>query len=163
MEENQKGIKIIQNIDKLLQKAIKFISIRPRSQKEILSYLQRKSSKNQEKQKIVLRELLNLGLVDDEAFVDWWLEQRATFRPKGKRALKMELRFKGIERDLIERSLAEKVDEEALAKKSALKKMFSLKGLPPEAQKEKLIGFLSRRGFSWEIIRKTLDEIRQKG
>lgn len=105
----------------------------------------------------------NLGLVDDEAFVDWWLEQRATFRPKGKIALRMELRFKGIERDLIECSLAEKVDEEVLAKKSALKKMSSLKALPPEVQKEKLIGFLSRRGFSWEIIRKTLDEIRQKG
>ena len=163
MEENQKGIKIIQNFAKLLQKTIKFISIRPRSQKEILSYLQKKSPKNQEKQKLVLRELSSLGLVDDEAFVDWWLEQRATFRPKGKRALKMELRFKGIERDLIERSLAEKVDEEVLAKKAVLKKMFSLEGSPPEAQKEKLIGFLSRRGFSWEIIRKTLDEIRQKG
>ena len=103
--------------------------------------------------------MLNLGLVDDEAFVDWWLEQRATFRPKGKRALQMELRFKGIDRDLIERSLAEKVDEEALAKKSFLKKIPSLKNLPLEVQKKKLIGFLSRRGFSWEIIRKTLDEI----
>lgn len=71
----------------------------------------------------------------------------------------MELRFKGIDRDLIERSLAEKVDEEALAKKSFLKKISSLKGLPPEVQKEKLVGFLSRRGFSWEVIRKTLDEI----
>lgn len=103
--------------------------------------------------------MLNLGLVDDEAFVDWWLEQRATFRPKGKRALKMELRFKGIDRDLIERSLAEKVDEEVLAKKAFLKKIPSLKNLPSEVQKEKLIGFLSRRGFSWEVIRKTLDEI----
>ena len=107
--------------------------------------------------------MLNLGLVDDEAFVDWWLEQRAAFRPKGKMALKMELRFKGIERDLIERSLAEKVDEEALAKKSALKKMSSLKRFSPEAKEEKLIGFVSRRGFSWGVIRKTLDEILQKG
>lgn len=162
MEENQKGIKIIQNIEKLLQKAIKFISVRPRSQKEILFYLQKKSPKNQEKQKLVWQELSNLGLVDDEAFVDWWLEQRATFRPKGKKALMMELKFKGVDRDLIERCLAEKVDEEDLARKAALKKMFSLRSLSPQAQKEKLIGFLSRRGFSWGTIRKTLDEILQK-
>jgi len=108
---------------------------------------------------LVLKELLNLGLVDDEAFVDWWLEQRATFRPKGKKALMMELRLKGIDRDLIERSLAEKVDEAVLAKKLALKRLSFLKKLPSEVQKEKLWGFLSRRGFSWEIIRKTLDEI----
>jgi len=159
LEENQKGIKTIQDIAKLLQKTIKFISIRPRSQKEITFYLQKKSPKNQEKQKLVLKELLNLGLVDDEAFVDWWLEQRATFRPKGKKALMMELRLKGIDRDLIERSLAEKVDEAVLAKKLALKRLSFLKKLPSEVRKEKLFGFLGRRGFSWEIIRKTLDEI----
>jgi len=163
LEENQKGIKIIQNFAKLLQRALKFIAIRPRSQKEILFYLQKKSPKNQEKQKLVLDELLNLGLVDDEAFVDWWLEQRATFRPKGKRALMMELRLKGIGRDLIEDFLSKKVDEESLAQKAASKKMFSLKGLSSEAQKEKLIGFLSRRGFNWAVIRKILDEIFQKG
>jgi len=106
--------------------------------------------------------LSNLGLIDDEAFVDWWLEQRATFRPKGKKALMMELRFKGIDRDLIERSLAEKIDEEGLAKKAALKKISSLRNLSLEIQREKLIGFLSRRGFNWTIIRKTLDEIFQK-
>ncbi len=162
MEENKKGIKNIQNIEKLLQKALKFIAIRPRSRKEILSYLQKKSPKNQEKRKLVFGELSNLGLIDDEAFVDWWLEQRATFRPKGKKALMMELRFKGIDRDLIERSLVEKVDEENLARKAASKKMFSLKAFSPEVQKEKLIGFLSRRGFNWTVIRKILDEILQK-
>jgi regulatory protein len=162
LEENQKGIKIIQNINKLLQKALKFIAIRPRSQKEIISYLQKKSPKNQEKQKLVLEELSKLGLVNDEAFVDWWLEQRETFRPKGKRVLKMELRFKGIENDLIERSLADKVNEEALAKKSALPKIPSLKDLSLIEQKKKLVGFLSRRGFDWSVIKKTLDEILEK-
>jgi regulatory protein len=162
LEKNQKGIKITQNIEKLLQKSLKFIAIRPRSQKEISVYLQKKSSKNQGKRKLVLAELSKLGLIDDEAFVDWWLEQRATFRPKGKKALMMELRLKGIDRDLIEDFLSEKVDEENLARKAALKKIASLKSLSSEAQREKLIGFLSRRGFNWNVIKKTLDEIFQK-
>ena len=161
MEENEKGIKNIQNFEKLFQKAIKFISIRPRSQKEILSYLQKKSSK-QKLQDLALKELKRLGLIDDQAFVDWWLEQRATFRPKGKRALKMELRVKGIESELIELNLAEKVDEEDLAARSAHKKLTVLKNLPWEIQREKLISFLSRRGFNWSVIKKILDEIRQK-
>jgi len=104
-----------------------------------------------------------LDLIDDQAFVDWWLEQRATFRPKGKRALALELRQKGIDKELIERALAEKVDEEELARQAAKTKLRIWSKLPLDVQKEKLVGFLGRRGFTWPILKKILDEVFKKG
>ena len=147
---------------KLLERVLKFISIRPRSQKEILDYLKKKIPQNQDLQNKVFKEVENLGLVDDMAFTYWWLEQRNAFRPKGKRALFYELKQKGIDNFIIEEVLAKGLDEINLARQSAQKKWSSFKNLPLEVGRQKLAGFLSRRGFNWEVIKKTLDEITKK-
>ncbi len=148
-------------LEKYLQKALKFISIRPRSQKEILDYLKRKIPRNLKLRNLVLKNLERLDLVDDQAFVLWWLDQRNTFRPKGKRALLQELRQKGIERELVENSLAD-LDELPLARRVALKKTKILDKLPYLERKQKLSAFLARRGFGWSIISKILDEMIEK-
>ena len=148
-------------LEKYLQKALKFISIRPRSQKEILDYLKRKIPRNLKLRNLVLKNLERLDLVDDQAFVLWWLDQRNTFRPKGKRALLQELRQKGIERELVENSLAD-LDELPLARRVALKKIKILSKLPYLERKQKLSAFLARRGFGWSIISKILDEMVEK-
>jgi regulatory protein len=148
------------SFEKVFPKVVKFISLRPRSQKEILNYLAKKSSNQKIKDK-VLQELTNLGLIDDQAFVHWWVDQRNTFRPKGKRALMMELRQKGIDRDLSETIINQEVDEKKLAKALILKKRKFWEKLPLEKQKEKMAGFLARRGFSWPTIEALLDENRQ--
>lgn len=151
---------------KLLERVLKFISLRPRSRKEILDYLKKKIPKladqNQDLQDKVFKEIENLGLIDDTAFTYWWLEQRNTFRPKGKRALFYELKQKGIDNFIIEEVLAKGLDEMNLARQSGGKKWATLKNLPLEVSRQKLVGFLSRRGFSWEIIKKVLDEITEK-
>ena len=148
------------SFERLFPKVVKFISLRPRSQKEILAYLAKKSSSQKIRDK-AFQELTNLGLIDDQAFVHWWIDQRNTFRPKGKRALMMELRQKGIDCDLSETVINQEVDEKKLAKGLVLKKRKFWERLPLEKQKEKLAGFLARRGFSWATIEAILDENRQ--
>lgn len=160
MEENKKGIN--QNFQKLFNKALKFIGIRPRSKQEILTYLKKKSPRNQKLINEIFKELKVLGLVNDKDFVNWWIEQRITFRPKGKKALILELKQKGIERELIENALQEKLDEAVLAKKLVEKKWKIFKKLSEWEQKQKLSAFLGRRGFSWETIKKVLDETLKK-
>jgi SOS response regulatory protein OraA/RecX len=44
----------------------------------------------------------------------------------------------------------------------AQKKWLSLKNLPPKVGQQKLVGFLSRRGFSWQTVKKVVDEIDKK-
>lgn len=155
MEKNQKRIN--SSLEKIFQKTLRFIGLRPRSQKEILFYLQRKTADQKIIEKII-GDLTNLGLINDGAFVDWWLEQRASFRPKGKMALVMELRQKGIDNDLIQKAIVEKVDEKEQAAFLVEKKLKVWARLPQEILKEKLSGLLARRGFSWETIKLILDE-----
>lgn len=147
---------------KLLERVLKFLSIRPRSRQEILNYLRKKIPQDEVLREKVLKEAESLDLIDDRDFAVWWVEQRMTFRPKGKRALFFELKQKGLEKNLIEEVLNEKIDELSLAKPLAEKKWLSLKKLPPMVGQQKLVGFLSRRGFSWEVIKKVLDRVGKK-
>ncbi|MBI3559162.1 RecX family transcriptional regulator [Candidatus Gottesmanbacteria bacterium] len=122
---------------KLLNKAINFLSYRPRSEWEIRQFLKKKDPGAA--QDDIIEKLKKLKLVDDETFAKWYVEQRNTFRPKSRRILEMELRRKGVkikpETDL---------SETELAKRALGKKKFMVK--------EKAIRFLASRGFSWETI-----------
>jgi len=86
----EKGKAII-NFQRLLDKATRFLSSRPRSEKEIKDYLFKKRPKDEELREKVLVELRTLNLINDKDFVKWWLDQRSTFRPRGERLLIMEL------------------------------------------------------------------------
>jgi regulatory protein len=90
-------------------------------------------------------------LVDDVKFTSLWLENRAEFRPRGQYALRMELRQKGITDAVLDKALG-KIDETPLALKAGRKKAGRFKTLDEQGFKQKLYGFLSRRGFRYEII-----------
>jgi len=162
LEKNQKRVTKKLDFPKLLERVLKFLSIRPRSRQEIINYLKKKTPQDEALREKVLKKAESLDLIDDRDFAVWWVEQRMTFRPKGKKALFFELRQKGLEKALIEEILNEKINELVLAIPLAQKKWLSLKKLPKEAAQQKLVGFLSRRGFSWEVIKKVLDEIFKK-
>lgn len=143
--------------DKVYNKILRFATLRPRSEYEIKFWFKRKKIPTK-LHKRVFNRLKNLNLVDDKAFSEWWIEQRVTFRPKGRKALFFELRQKGVGRDVIE-SVLESVEipEAALAAGLVAKKLSRFKDLSPEERKKKLVGFLGRRGFSWEAIKKVVD------
>jgi len=136
----------------LLEKVYHFLSFRPRSEKEIRDYLEKQHASDLTIRKVI-DKLRKQKLVDDEAFADWWLEQRGSFRPKGKIALKAELKWKGIDREIINRLLEVKVDEILLAKRAIKDKNISVR---------KLAAYLTRRGFTWSTITAVLEERRKK-
>ena len=142
----------------LIDKVYRFVSYRPRSEKEIRDYLHGKHASERDFEKIT-NQLRKQKLLDDSAFVKWWLEQRATFRPKGKRALRAELKQKGISDELIEEALSEDVDDLAQAKKAIQKKLKIYDRLPYLERKAKLSAFLARNGFSWEIIKQVVNQL----
>ena len=153
----EKGKAII-NFQRLLDKATRFLSSRPRSEKEIKDYLFKKRPKDEELREKVLIELRALNLINDKDFVKWWLDQRSTFRPRGERLLIMELLNKGITKELLEEMVKGKIKEIPLAKKIFLKKERVLVGLPFFKKRQKIGDFLLRRGFSYETVKKILDE-----
>lgn len=147
--------------DQFYDRVLKFLSFRPRSEKEIKDFLQRKKVKA-DLQEQILEKLRRQNLINDEEFTRWWIEQRTSFKPMGKRAMIMELRRKGIPNALITNYQLPMTNEVALAKKAAEKKVRLYKNLPPLELKRKLSAFLARRGFSWETIEETIDEMSKK-
>ena len=157
---------------KIYQRILKFLSYRPRSQQEIKYYLQRFFNKKEnrglkEKDNLVQEIMVKLkkqDLINDQQFAEWWIEQRLTFRPKGKRALRWELGRKGIAKNIIEKTLLKIKDDKLLelAKKLIIKKLKTEKNISYQKQKQKLFSYLARRGFDFEIIKISVDEIIKK-
>ena len=145
---------------KLLNRTLRLISRRPRSEKEIRDYLKRKKSPPKLIE-AVIKKLKQLKQIDDSAFASWWVDQRTTFRPRGRFGLTMELRQKGIDKIIIEKAI-NKVDELPLATKLAQKKLRVYKNLPRQEFYQKMSAFLARRGFSWETIKKVVAKFLEK-
>lgn len=149
---------------KAFDRVLKFLSYRPRSEREIKNYLTRKKI-GQQTQELVLAKLKKLDFINDEAFAQWWIAQRRTFRLKGRRLIRQELLNKGVAKELADQLLTaseEEANEGDLAEKIALKKLAKLKDLPEPEVKKKLFVALAGRGFSFEIIRETVAKILQK-
>ena len=136
--------------ERAMQQALLFLSYRARSEKEI-----RQNLGKHEIPEVVIEEILERlrqnGFANDKQFADAWVENRSTFRPRGRRALTLELRQKGIEDSTIESAL-EDIDEEALAYEAGLKKARKLKVQEWSEFRKKTSEFLARRGFSYSVI-----------
>lgn len=140
---------------------LRFLSFRPRSKKEIKEYLNRKKVDLAVINKIV-EKLEGYNFLDDEEFTKWWIEQRTNFKSRSIRLIKLELKQKGIPNELIEdiiqdSSLIIQNDLER-AKTIVEKKIDKYKGLSKYEIYKKLGGILTRRGFDYETIKRSIDE-----
>src|SRR3989344_6563882 len=70
-------------------KILLFASLRPRSEKEFLTWL-KKHKVHQSIHEELFNRLKRLELMDDKKFAAWWIEQRSQFKPKSKRELTQE-------------------------------------------------------------------------
>ncbi|MCA9923721.1 MAG: RecX family transcriptional regulator [Anaerolineales bacterium] len=145
------------SFEKAKQSAFKLISYRPRSVAEVARNLREKSYDEAVVSEVIAR-MQELQLLDDHAFALYWIEQRETFKPRSFMALRQELMQKGISRDIIDEALAN-VDETAVAHKAAAKRIARWQHLPADQLRDKMGGYLQRRGFGYGIIREVIDEI----
>lgn len=132
-------------------RALNYLSYRPRSIKEIEQNL-RKYSVPETLIPETIERLKSNNFVNDQEFAKLWIENRNSFRPRGKRALQLELRQKGIDNEAIQPILDELVDEESLAYQAGLKKAKKLANLEWQDFRRKLGAFLARRGFPYSVI-----------
>ena len=95
-----------------------------------------------------MQRLLERRYVDDLAFAQFWIENRERFRPRSARALRYELRQKGVDNDVIDEVLSE-IDEELSAWAAIEPKLSSWSRYDEETFMKKSMGFLGRRGFGY--------------
>lgn len=139
------------------QQALLFLSYRARSESEIRQNL-RKHEIPEEAIEQTLERLRENQLADDKQFARTWVENRNTFRPRGRRALAMELRQKGISEEVTDLTLAD-LDEEALAYEAGSKKAHRLPAEDWNEFRKKLSDFLARRGFPYSVISPVVSRI----
>jgi len=148
--------------EKFYNKALKFLSYRPRSEKEIRDKLLGKKASEEIINKIISRLKKN-NFLNDEEFAKWWIEQRTTFKPRSVRLIKIELKQKGIGQELIEETighLSSTIDDLESAKKLIDKRLQRYKNLSRDEKFQKISRFLSSKGFSYDTIKeifKSLD------
>ena len=137
--------------------AIKYLDYRERSETEIRAHLNKRDI-NERVIEDVIDRLLRSGLVDDHRFAANWVENRLEFRPRGRRALSYELRQKGISEEIIRETL-DSINDEELAYQAAMKKAKNYQSLEWDEFRKKMLGFLSRRGFSYNITSTILTRV----
>ena len=108
----------------------------------------------------VVERFLELGYLNDAEFARRWIASRDQVAPRGTRLLRQELRQKGIDADLADQRLAEAdLDDLETARRLAERRMDRLRDLPPDKARQRLAGYLERRGFSHETVRKVDREL----
>jgi regulatory protein len=141
--------------NKAYNHAIFFLGFRARSRTEIEKYLRDKKYSAETIAETIER-LAQEGYLDDTAFAEAWVEERERFKPRSGKALRYELRQKGVDEAAIETALSD-LDEDELAWRALEGKLRQWRGLAEPDFKKKALAFLSRRGFDYHTARDAVE------
>ena len=138
--------------------AIRRLSVRARSRKELAQDLKSRDIAAAVADQ-VLDRLADVGLVDDAAFAQEWVDSRG--RRSGAGRLRQELRLKGVAEEHIADAIGDRGDDADLtsARELAARKAASMNGLDRFVRQRRLTAFLGRRGFSSAVIRRVIGEV----
>jgi regulatory protein len=153
-------LKATDNVEQSYERALNFLGPRPRSENEVRRRLKEKGVEPGIIDEVVAR-LNRAGLVNDQAFASFWVENRTTFRPRSTRVLRAELKQKGVSDEVLSEALANTNDAEA-AYTVAAKRGRRLAGLERQEFRRKLGEFLARRGFNYDTIEPVVERVWQE-
>ena len=139
--------------------AVRYLGYAPRTRKQLHDKLSEKDFSS-EAIDAVMHLLTEKGYLDDIAFAQNYISHKTRVNNYGKRRIIVGLLQKGIAKEDIQAAYSAILDEgsnneEIEAAKKALSKYISKKG---SDDKQKLMAFLMRRGFSYDIIKKAMAE-----
>lgn len=145
---------------KAYDRAVRFLAYRPRSEAEVRSRLERFDTDPAVIEAVIGR-LRAQSYLDDVEFARFWVEGRQRFSPRSARALRQELRRKGLDDSMIAPAVAE-LDVAAAAYQAARPRALRLSSLAdsdPMLFRRKVGDFLLRRGFDYEVVREVVIRI----
>ncbi len=149
-------------------KMLRFLAVRPRSQAEVRRNLQiyrpRDGRRLSESQiEWIIARLHKHHYLDDQEFARFWVEQRNRFRPVAPRALRYELRQKGVTDSVAEEIINELSDAASACEAAARSRLIKWQDETNLNQfRKKMGGFLQRRGFGWDVAGDVIDRIWQE-
>jgi regulatory protein len=142
---------------------LRLLALQPRTRAELATALESRGVPA-DAADAVLSRFGEVGLIDDTAFADAWVETRHRGRGLGRRALAQELRRKGVDDEAVTGALTQldPETEEATAQALVARRLPASRGLPTPARVRRLVGMLARKGYppglSIRIVRAALAE-----
>lgn len=110
----------------------------------------------------ILQELENNNYLDDEKFSREFTEEKLSKKHLGRNLIKARLKEKGVSSEIISMTLNERSDDEEFSNALFLaeKKLAVLKTREDENKiVHRIHSYLQLRGYSYDIIRKVLDQL----
>ena len=153
----------------VLEAAARFLEPRARSVTEVRRRLTGAGYRTDLVEGAITR-MLELGMLDDEAFARAWVESRDRARPRGERAIRQELGLKGVDRPTIDLVLGERREaaagipfddgevaitpDQAAAERLLARNARSLaRVVDPRQRRQRAYALLARNGFDPEVCR----------
>ncbi|MGM7637513.1 recombination regulator RecX [Bacillus sp. Hm123] len=144
-------------IQKGLNTAIHFLSIRMRSEREVRDYLQKKEIEPEAIEEVI-RSLHRLSYLDDAQFAKAYVNTQMNTTDKGPIVIRRELKEKGIQEKWIEEVLSSFDFSRQLEKAAALAEKYRKKYRKESfvIQKQKIEQVLMRKGYGWDVIQEAV-------
>lgn len=128
------------------------LAVRDRSRGELLDALARRKFA-EEVALVVVDQLQSEGLVDDDRFARAWVESRGRTKGLACSVLRMELRRKGVDDEIID-TVLDGIDpdvEREAAHRLVQRKLRSVHGLDQPVQVRRLTAMLARKGYGPQV------------
>ncbi len=137
------------------------LEYRPRTEEELRDRLSEKDYSPDIIEDVV-DWALKKGLIDDELFAEYFVEDRLQNKPMGRSGLYKELLEHGVKKEVAKEVLDKKTSsrtEEDRCRELARKRLSKYQGEDVKSRYRKTLGFLERRGFSRGLVNSILKEI----
>ena len=144
------------------QICLRLLTAGPRTRAQLASALRRRRVPD-EIAEAVLGRFAEVGLIDDAAFAQAWVETRHHGRGLARRALSAELRQRGVAADEVSAAVGSlgDADELATARRLVAKRLAASRGRPLPARVRHLVGILARKGYpaglAYQVVREALE------
>ncbi|MFD3421074.1 recombination regulator RecX [Streptomyces decoyicus] len=142
---------------------LRLLTGNPRTRKQLGDALRQRGIPEEAAEEVLSR-FEEVGLIDDAAFADAWVESRHHGRGLARRALARELRTKGVDSALIDVAVGrlDSEQEESTARELVDRKLRSTRGLDREKRLRRLAGMLARKGYpeglALRVVKQALQE-----
>lgn len=139
-----------ERLRRCLDAAMRYLGYRPRSESELRARLRQRGF-DEGAIEATIDRLKERRLLDDEAFAQFWRDNRESFRPRSQRLTRLELRRKGVDAGIIEQVVRD-IDDGESAYRAALSRGQRWAGGDFEEFRRRMGAYLRRRGFGFRDI-----------
>lgn len=140
---------------------LRLLTAAPRTRAQLADALRRRGVPDEVADRVLSR-FSAVGLIDDAAFSQAWVQSRHLGRGLARRALAAELRQRGVAADTVDEAVETlgSDQEEATARELIARRLPGTRGLDPAKRMRRLVGVLARKGYppglAYRVVKEAL-------